>query len=197
MTTAPGVWQPTLTGTLICLRPLVEGDFEPLFAAASDPLIWEQHPERERYTRERFEVYFRTGIESKGALVAIDLKSGAMVGCSRFYNPEPGAIEIGYTFLIRACWGGGYNRELKKLMLDYAFEFVGLVFFYAGEKNFRSQAALRKIGATELSPATRVTLDGQERVSLGFQIRRAAWVATLRGWNSRVAHLPSNVDSTI
>src|ERR1700689_2083358 len=38
--------QPNLEGMLLrLLRPLAEGDFELTYAAASDPLIWEQHPE--------------------------------------------------------------------------------------------------------------------------------------------------------
>ena len=40
--------QSTLKGTLIELRPLTREDFDALFAAGSDPFIWEQHPESDR-----------------------------------------------------------------------------------------------------------------------------------------------------
>jgi RimJ/RimL family protein N-acetyltransferase len=55
--------QPTLTGTLLELRPLRLDDFDALFAAASDPLIWEQHPESDRYERTVFQRYFDGAIE--------------------------------------------------------------------------------------------------------------------------------------
>jgi N-acetyltransferase len=40
--------QPVLTGDIIELRPLREEDFAQLYAVASDPLIWEQHPDPDR-----------------------------------------------------------------------------------------------------------------------------------------------------
>ena len=50
--------QPTLRGDLIELRPLQAEDFPALLTAASDPLIWEQHPESTRYQPEVFQRYF-------------------------------------------------------------------------------------------------------------------------------------------
>src|SRR3982074_1611483 len=95
--------QPTLRGDLIELRPLWLEDFEPLFQAASDPLIWEQHPESDRYTREVFQRYFDGAIESKGAFAIIEKKSGRMIGSSRYCNLDLaiGEVEIGWTFLER------------------------------------------------------------------------------------------------
>ena len=55
-------------------------------------------------------------------------------------------VEIGWTFLARSHWGGATNREVKRLMLDHAFGFVDTVVFWVGEKNFRSQGAMKKIG---------------------------------------------------
>ncbi|MDQ6801051.1 MAG: GNAT family N-acetyltransferase [Acidobacteriota bacterium] len=141
--------QPTLTGQLIEARPLMPGDFEALFEAASDPLIWEQHPEKERYRREVFQKYFDSAIESKGAFAVIDRKSGRIIGSSRYWNLDlaQNEIEIGWTFLARAFWGGAHNGELKSLMLAHAFRFVDRVVFVIGENNLRSQKAVEKIGA--------------------------------------------------
>lgn len=141
--------QPSLQGTLIEIRPLTPDDFDALFAAAGDPLIWEQHPERDRYTREVFQKYFDSAIESKGAFAVIERASGRIIGSSRYCNLNPAGseVEIGWTFLERAFWGGSYNRELKSLMLDHAFRFVDRVVFVVGENNLRSQKALQKIGA--------------------------------------------------
>jgi RimJ/RimL family protein N-acetyltransferase len=142
--------QPTLHGHLIDLRPLRYDDFEALFLAASDPLIWEQHPERDRYKRKVFQKFFDGAIESKGALVVIERQSGQIIGTSRYchLNIAEREVEIGFTFLARAFWGGTYNGELKRLMLDHAFRFVDRVVFVVGETNLRSQKALEKIGAT-------------------------------------------------
>jgi RimJ/RimL family protein N-acetyltransferase len=142
--------QPTLHGSLIDVRPLKQDDFDSLFAAANDPLIWEQHPDRDRYKRDVFEAFFNSAIESKGAFAVIDCNSGRVIGSSRYCNLNPAEceVEIGYTFLERAYWGGAYNGELKKLMLDHAFQFVDRVVFLVGKDNVRSQRALQKIGAT-------------------------------------------------
>jgi RimJ/RimL family protein N-acetyltransferase len=166
--------QPSLRGSLIELRPLCLEDFDALFQAASDPLIWEQHPERERYKREVFQKFFDSAIESKGAFAIIDLKSGKIIGSSRYYEYDSvkREVEIGWTFLERAFWGGAYNRELKSLMLDHAFGFVDRVIFRVGENNLRSQKALQKIGARFLTRAELPATDGTLKSNLIFVIER-------------------------
>jgi N-acetyltransferase len=141
--------QPTLRGSSIELRPLKPEDFDELFKAASDPLIWELHPQRDRYKLDVFQKYFDSGIESKGAFVVVDLRSGEIIGSSRYYkyDADRREVAIGYTFLKRAFWGGSTNREMKSLLLDHAFQFVDRVLFEVGENNLRSRKALEKIGA--------------------------------------------------
>jgi N-acetyltransferase len=140
--------QPHLKGELIELRPLTPEDWDDLFAAASDPLIWEQHPESDRYKEEVFKIFFEGALESGGAFVVIDTKTQQIIGSTRFhgYDPEKSEIEIGWTFLARKYWGGRYNREMKQLMLAHAFKFVENVVFFVGENNVRSQKATEKIG---------------------------------------------------
>src|SRR5690348_13653086 len=106
--------QPTLKGKLVELRPLTPKDFDALFAAASDPLIWEQHPESDRYTRPIFQCYFDGALESGGAFIVIDRKSGRIIGSTRYHDfkPDESEIEIGFTFLTREFWGGEYNGEM-------------------------------------------------------------------------------------
>ena len=136
--------QPTLVGELLELRPLRPDDFDALYAVASDPKIWEQHPERERWREERFRMYFQGGLDSGGALVARDRRDGAVIGASRYhgYDAANSEIEVGYTFLARSHWGGRYNGEMKRLMLDHAFRFVNTVVFLIGEDNWRSRKAV-------------------------------------------------------
>src|SRR5437868_3685609 len=140
--------QPVLKGELLGLRPLRPEDFHGLYAVASDPLIWEQHPIKDRYREKVFKGFFREALESGGALIAIDSKDGQVIGSSRFhgYDKEKSEIEIGWTFLARSHWGGIYNREMKQLMLRHAFQFVNSVIFLVGPENLRSQRAMAKIG---------------------------------------------------
>jgi RimJ/RimL family protein N-acetyltransferase len=140
--------QPTLRGEILVLRPLREDDWDALFAVGSDPLIWEQHPVRDRYTEPVFREYFRGGIESGGAFLVLDAKDGAVIGSTRFhgYREAESEIEIGWTFLARSRWGGAYNREMKQLLLRHAFQFVAAVVFRVGMQNMRSQRAMEKIG---------------------------------------------------
>ncbi len=142
--------QPHLKGELIELRPLAPKDWDALFAVASDPLIWEQHPESDRYKEDVFKVFFKEALESGGAFVVVDKNTQQTIGSTRFYgyDPEKSEIEIGWTFLARRYWGGRYNREMKKLLLAHAFKFVESLVFFVGEKNIRSQKAMEKIGAT-------------------------------------------------
>jgi N-acetyltransferase len=140
--------QPVLRGEILWLRPLRADDFPVLYAVASDPLIWEQHPASDRYQKDVFEGFFREALDSGGALIAIDRRDDTVIGSSRFigYDSGKSEIEIGYSFLARSHWGGVYNREMKRLMLSHAFLFVENVVFLVGPQNWRSQKAMEKIG---------------------------------------------------
>jgi RimJ/RimL family protein N-acetyltransferase len=140
--------QPTLTGELLELHPLKQDNYTELFKAASDPLIWEMHPQPDRYKPEVFKKFFDEALQSKGALVIIDRKKLEIIGSSRYYeySQEKASVVIGYTFITRKYWGGVYNRELKKLMINYALQFVKATYFQVGLGNLRSQKAMLKIG---------------------------------------------------
>jgi RimJ/RimL family protein N-acetyltransferase len=144
--------QPILEGALVRLRPLRPDDFADLYAVAADPLLWEQHPVRDRYKEEVFRGFFYEALQSGGALVAIDSKDGKVIGSSRFhgYHEEQSEVEIGWSFLARSHWGGAYNGEMKQLMLQHAFRFVNNVVFLIGPQNLRSQKAVEKIGAVRV-----------------------------------------------
>ena len=173
--------QPTLEGELLRLRPLRHDDWEALFSVASDPLIWEQHPQPTRYQEPVFREYFREAMESGGAFAVIDKKDGRIIGSTRFVGYEPGQseIEIGFTFLARSHWGGTYNREMKDLLLRHAFRFVRHVVFMVGPQNFRSQKAMENIGGVRVE--SRLDRFGRENVvfqidappAAEFLIRRA------------------------
>ncbi len=160
--------QPTLHGTLVKLRPLCVEDYSALYMVASDPHIWEQHPNWDRYKEAVFKEFFREALDSGGALLAMDATDGRVIGSSRFhgYNSEEREIEIGWTFLARSHWGGLYNKEMKQLMLQHAFQFVDTVVFLIGPTNIRSQRAVEKIGAVRIASRT----NGQGRESVAYKI---------------------------
>lgn len=141
--------QPVLEGKLVMLRPLRAEDYAGLFAVAADPLIWEQHPVKDRHEEAQFKSFFSESLASGGALVAVDVEARTIIGSSRFhgYDERRSEVEIGWTFLARSYWGGRYNREMKQLMLAHAFRFVRSVVFLVGIENVRSQRAVEKIGA--------------------------------------------------
>jgi RimJ/RimL family protein N-acetyltransferase len=152
--------QPHLKGQLLELRPLRSDDFDALYDAARDPLIWEQHPEPDRYKPDVFRKYFDGAIESRGAFAIIDRKTGRIIGSSRYCDlrPAESQVEIGWTFLERKYWGGDYNGESKRLMIEHAFKFVERIVFVVGANNRRSRKALEKIGA-KLVPDAAVSPD--------------------------------------
>lgn len=161
-------------GELIEMRPMRPEDWEDLFAVASDPLIWEVHPARDRYKEDVFREYVREGLESGGALVAIDRKNGKVIGASRYfwYGPHRDELEIGWTFLSRSYWGGAYNGEMKRLMLDYAFQFVARVVFLVGSENIRSQKAMKKIGGVLTDRRVKRELHGRTYEFVIFEMCR-------------------------
>jgi RimJ/RimL family protein N-acetyltransferase len=170
--------QPRLENQRIRLQPLQAGDFEALYAVASDPLIWEQHPNRERYRREVFENYFKGAMESGGALLIRDSQSDVILGSSRYYDWDEGrrCIAIGYTFIARSHWGGGYNRSLKTLMLDRAFRFVDRVVFHVGANNMRSRMAMQKLGAILTGEAAISYYGEPSNVNVIYEMQRAHWL---------------------
>jgi len=141
-----------LEDQVVKIIPLQKNDFSKLFEVASDPLIWEQHPTRDRYKKEVFQIYFDSAVESGSAFLLYDKATSELMGSSRYYdyNPALSRIAIGFTFLARKYWGGEYNRSVKKLMLDYAFRFVNSVIFHIGPTNIRSQQAILKLGARKI-----------------------------------------------
>jgi RimJ/RimL family protein N-acetyltransferase len=165
--------QPTLKGELLELRPLRPEDFADLYAVACDPLLWEQHPARDRYKEEVFKAFFREALESGGALIAVDRRDGRVIGSSRFYgyDKEKSEVEIGWTFLARSHWGGSFNGEIKRLMLRHAFRFVDSVVFRIGPHNLRSQRAVEKIGAVRVGSGP----DGSGRDSFTYRITAPAF----------------------
>jgi RimJ/RimL family protein N-acetyltransferase len=141
--------QPALEGEKVILRPLRGEDFDALFAVASDPEIWAQHPYRDRYKLEVFRGFFDQAMASKGAFAILDRATSQIIGSSRFsnYDPNSNEIEIGWTFYATSYWRNGTNREIKALMLRHVFPHIEAVLFQIGANNHRSRTAVERLGA--------------------------------------------------
>lgn len=163
-----------LKNEFIQLFPLQQDDFEALYTVASDPLVWEQHPNKLRYQREVFQNFFEGAIQSQGAFLIRDVQTNEVVGSSRFYDfdENDNSILIGYTFIGRKFWGKDYNKSLKKLMLDYAFQYVDKVYFHIGAQNYRSQKAIEKIGAIKVDEQEVEYYGEEAKMNYIYQIKK-------------------------
>lgn len=176
------VLQPILQNEFVKAEPLKESDFERLYAVASDPLIWEQHPNPDRYKREAFLTFFQGAMESGGAFLVSDSQTGQAIGSSRFYDYNVGnsSVAIGYTFFARSHWGTTYNRALKTLMLRYAFNFVENVNFHIGATNIRSQKAIEKLGAKKVGEIEMEYYGEQTKLNFIYRIQKAGFLTESR-----------------
>jgi RimJ/RimL family protein N-acetyltransferase len=170
-------FQPILKGQNFTIRPIIENDFYDLYLCASDKKLWEGHPAKNRYKKVEFVRWFKNAIESQTTVVFIDNKTKKIIGSSRFYtvDSDPNGISIGYTFLARNHWGGKTNFELKKLMLDYTFNYFDSVWFHIAPSNIRSQKAIQKIGAVFCYEKISNIFDEPDHW-LYYKIERSEWL---------------------
>lgn len=178
--------QPILEDDRVLIQPLLSSDFDDLYAVASDPMIWEQHPNRDRYKREVFQVFFDGAIQSGGAFKIIDKATGRIAGCTRFYdyNESGDSILIGYTFYATAWWGKGINLSVKSMMLDYIFRFVTKVYFHIGANNLRSQIAIGRVGAKKTGEEEVTYFGETPKLNFVYTITREDWNRSHRDQNA-------------
>ena len=166
--------QPTLENIEVKLLPLQESDFERLYEVASDPLVWAQHPNKNRCEREPFRNFFEGAMTSGGAFLILDKVTREVAGSTRFYDydKDHNSIFIGYTFYGTKFWGSKLNPQVKKLMLDYLFQFVDKVNFHVGKDNIRSQKAMEKLGAKKVDEVNVAYFGEPEKLNVVFEIKK-------------------------
>jgi RimJ/RimL family protein N-acetyltransferase len=169
--------QPVLILPQAALYPLQESDFDALYSVASDPAIWEQHPNRDRWKKEVFSLFFEGAMKSGGAFNIIEPVSGEVMGSTRFYDykQQDDSIYIGYTFYAVKYWGKGINPAVKKAMLDYIFQFVSRVYFHVGSCNIRSQVAMERLGAVRLGEIDVAYFGEAPKMNVVYQIEKQNW----------------------
>ena len=164
--------QPILEDDLLIARPLKEEDFELLYKAAADPLVWDQHPNKNRYQRAEFLNFFKGAMQSGGAFAVISKVTNEIIGSSRFYDLDESdrSIFIGYTFFEKKYWGKNYNHSLKKLMIAHAFQFVDKIHFHIGATNYRSQKSIEKLGANKIDEQLVEYFGEEPRMNFVYEI---------------------------
>jgi len=164
------------TGNII-LEPLQPTDFEALYTVAADPEIWAQHPNKDRWKREVFEVFFEGALQSQGAYKIIDKNTGEIAGSTRIYgyNEQENSIYIGYTFYATKFWGKGINLAVKAMMLDYLFQHVNTVRFQIGAVNTRSQIAIGRLGATKTGEEEVAYFGEAPKLNYLYKIDKQDW----------------------
>lgn len=169
--------QPTLETAEWQLLPLQAADFESVYAVAADPEVWAQHPNKDRWKREVFAVFFEGAMQSGGAFKVVERSTGKVLGCTRFYGYEPAdnSIHIGYTFYGRDSWGKGINLAVKQLMLDYIFQWVDRVDFNVGAENVRSQMAIGRLGAQKVAEKVVAYYGEADKLNFVYAIHQADW----------------------
>ncbi|WP_154221983.1 GNAT family N-acetyltransferase [Marinicella rhabdoformis] len=162
--------QPTFIGQLCEIRPLLASDFDALYAVASDPEIWAQHPASDRYQKAHFKQhFFEPALASKSAFVV--LKQGQIIGSTRYYDldKDKREIAIGYTFIGKSFWAQGVNTEMKALMIDHVSSWAKKIWFHVAKQNMRSRKAVDKLGATYVKEEAS-TVDGVTFTRLHYRL---------------------------
>jgi RimJ/RimL family protein N-acetyltransferase len=170
--------QPTLENQHVLLLPLQESDFETVYAAAADPKVWEQHPNKDRWKPEVFRTFFEGAMQSHGAFKIIDKATQEVAGSTRFYghDEQQASIHIGYTFYATRYWGKGLNHQVKAMMLDYIFPYVSQVFFHIGAENVRSQVAIGRLGAEKIAEQEIAYFGEAPKLNFVYRLGKAQWL---------------------
>lgn len=169
--------QPTLENDKVILYPLVEDDFKHVHNAASNPEVWAEHPNKNRWQEDVFRNFFDGAIKSGGAFKIVDKASREVIGSTRFYDydSKKDSILIGYTFFAKEYWNQGYNHAAKGLMLDYIFDYVSVVHLHIGAENERSKRSITNLGAKKIREEVVAYYGEPPRLNFLYEIRKEEW----------------------
>ena len=163
----------------IRLEPLAERHRAYLKAACAEDLeIWPIYGAS--WDPDHFEAQFDGLLGREGTYPFAVLKDGKLVGMTAFLGHLPArqTVEIGNTYYVPGVRGTGFNRAVKTMLLDRAFACgIRRVEFRVDERNTRSKAAVRKLGANQdgLLRAERITWTGHVRDTALFSILAEEW----------------------
>ena len=179
--------QTILEDNVVLLRPLQHSDVENLLEISeNEPETWEYSLVRANGKANLIN-YIQIAIEAKAKgtefpFIVLDKKSGKYAGSTRFYdiNFNFKTLQLGYTWYGKAFRGTGLNKHCKFLLLQFAFETLGMerVEFRADNNNVRSIAAMKSIGCTVegiLRSHMPTIEDSVRRDSIVLSILKSEW----------------------
>jgi RimJ/RimL family protein N-acetyltransferase len=189
---------PTLDGELVRVEPLAERHREPLRSALADAAVWRWVKIDAASEPALFDGWFDQALanvagRSEFAFATVRREDGAAIGSSRYlsFRPDDLGLEIGWTVVSRAAWGGGANSEAKLLMLEHAFERLGCarVEFKTDALNERARAALAAMPSSfeGIFRKHMLMYGGRWRDSAWYAITDQEWPETKRQLRERVA----------
>ena len=179
-----------LRGRYVYLLPLQAEQVPAIKELIRDARLWE-------YTRtlvindtfdEQFDRYLALAFEAKNmgeqySFVIFETASNSIIGMTRYYKMDRSQkrLSIGYTWCTPRVWGRVHNKECKLLLLQYAFEELGVqrVEFEVAGQNLRSQRAVEKIGGVREGVLRKhgIMADGTVRDTVVFSIVDEEWPA--------------------
>lgn len=132
------------------------------------------------------------GVELPFAIIA----DGRVVGTTRFYDIDLSVptLAIGYTFHAASVWRTHVNTANKRLMLGHAFDTLSAqsVFFHTSHQNLRSQAAIKRLGASRdgVLRSHKRQKDGSLRDTVTYSIIASEWPQIRERLDERLANIP-------
>lgn len=171
-----------LTGQTVQVTCQNESDFPELFAALDDDELWQFAVSRPKSVDEMLAPFRARSVDSPWQpWIVREILTGRVVGSTSFLDTSAhdGRTEIGATTYIREVWGTKVNPETKFLLLQFAFETLGMgrVQLKTDIRNVRSQQAIARLGATYEGVLRRFQrrADGTVRDTVLFSITSEEW----------------------
>ena len=144
-----------LENDIVRLRPLVPSDIDLLMEfSLNEPTLWD-YSLTPANGRENMTAYMNASFADKALgksypFIVFDKRNQRYAGSTRFYDYSHvhETTQLGYTWYGADFQGTGLNKNCKLLLLEFAFETLGLqrVEFRADNENERSIAAMKSIG---------------------------------------------------
>ena len=191
MTTFDATNNYILENDVVILRPLVESDFEYLLPfALHETELW-KYSLISPAGAEGMKSYIEAAIDGRAKgleypFIVFDKRTQQYAGSTRFYDIQMHnkSMQLGYTWYAKDFQGTGLNKNCKLLLLQFAFETLGLerVEFRADNNNETSKAAMRSIGCVEegVLRSHVPTYNGTRRNSIVLSILKNEWYGGVR-----------------
>lgn len=175
----------------VCLRPLELSDFEHLISfSTNEPELW-KYSLVQAIGEDGLKNYLHLAIQGRAdrkeyPFIVFDKLAQSFAGCTRFYDIQLSnkCLQLGFTWYGKQYQGTGLNKHCKYLLLEFAFEQLGMerVEFRADNDNKRSIAAMKSIGCTVegVLRSNGLRNNGTRRDSIVLSILRSEWESKLK-----------------